>query len=83
MRDKLFAGLQKVYGILMTCSFFAGLIPVIPFVIAIMIGGTTGEAIALFLYKQYYPWVIAVASVAVLVGLLATYVDKSKKNDKK
>lgn len=81
MREKLFSVMQKTYGVLMTISFFAGLLPVIPFVIAIMIGGTAGEAIALFLYNQYYPWVIATASVAVLLGLLATYVGK-KKNDK-
>ena len=79
MRDKLFSVLQKVYGILMTVSFFAGLLPVLLFIVAIIAGGTTGETIALFLYEQYYLWVIAVASLAVLIGLFATYVDKKKK----
>lgn len=68
--------LNKIYGILMTMSFFGGLLPLIPFVIAMVIGGTTGEAIAVFLYKQVYPWIIAFGSIAVLVGLVCTYVDK-------
>jgi len=45
-----------------------------------MIGGAAGEAISLFLYHQYYPWVIAAASAAVLFGLLATYVNKKGKS---
>lgn len=83
MREKFFALLRRAYGILMTCAFFAGLLPVIPFIVAIIIGGTAGEAISLFLYKQYYPGVIATASIAVLVGLLATYVDKRKMREEK
>ena len=62
-------------------SFFAGVLPLIPFVIAIIIGGGeggTGEAIATWLYKQYYPWVIALASIAILIGLVAMYVGKKE-----
>ena len=76
MREKLFNILNKAYGVLMTVSFFGGFLPLIPFVIAIIIGGETGEAIALFLYKQYYPWVILIGSVAVIIGVIAMYVGK-------
>ena len=76
MREKIYNTLNKIYGILMTASFFGGFLPVIPFVIAVIIGGETGEAIALFLYKQYYPWVILVGSVAVITGLIAMYIGK-------
>jgi hypothetical protein len=44
--------LQKIYGITLTVSFFAGLLPLIPFVAAIIIGGGeggTGEAISTWL----------------------------------
>ena len=78
MREKIYKILNKIYGIIMMISFFAGLIPLVPYVIAIIIGGPTGETIALFLYKQVYPWIIAMASVAVLVGLVAMYVGKQK-----
>ncbi len=60
----------------MTTSFFAGFLPLIPFIIAIIIGGQTGSNISSFLYKEYYPWVIIVGSIAILVGLIAMYVGK-------
>ena len=52
MREKVEKILQKLYGVTLTISFFAGLFPLIPFVIAIIIGGGecgeggTGEAIS-------------------------------------
>jgi hypothetical protein len=75
----------------MTVSFFAGILPLLPFLIAIIIGGDTGASISNFLYKDFYPWVIMVGSVAILVGLVAMYVGKveslsvkkSKKKEKK
>lgn len=76
MRKKIFDILNKAYGILMSISFFAGFIPLIPFIFAIIIGGTLGENISVFLYKQYYPWVIIVGSVALVIGLIAMYVGK-------
>lgn len=76
MRKKIFDILNKAYGILMSISFFGGVLPLIPFVIAMIIGGKTGEAIAVFLHKQYYPWVIIAGSVAIVLGLIAMYVGK-------
>lgn len=81
MREKIEKNLQKVYGITLTISFFAGLLPLIPFIIAIIIGGGeggTGEVISTWLYKQYYPRVIALASIAILIGLVAMYVGKKE-----
>jgi len=81
MREKAEKVLQKIYGITLTISFFAGLLPLIPFVIAIIIGGGeggTGEAISTWPYKEYYPWVIALASIAILIGLIAMYVGKKE-----
>lgn len=74
MREKIYSILHKIYGITMTAAFFGGVLPLIPFILAIIIGGSTGEALAQFLYKQYYPWVIALASIAVIIGLIAMYV---------
>lgn len=75
---KLYNALQKLYGAMMFVAFFGGFIPVIPFVAALIIGGETGESIALFLYKQYYPWVIALAALAVVVGLVTMYIGKQQ-----
>ena len=49
MREKIFNVIHKIYGILMTVSFFAGILPLIPFAVALCIGGETGNAIAVFL----------------------------------
>ncbi len=76
MREKLFKIFNKTYGILMSISFFAGFLPLIPFIFAIIVGGKLGESISLFLYKQYYPWVIILGSVAIVVGLIAMYIGK-------
>lgn len=76
MREKIYNVLNQIYGILMSISFFAGLLPVIPFVFAIIVGGELGETIAVFLHKQYYPWVIIVGSIALVIGLLSMYIAK-------
>lgn len=76
MRKKIFEILNKIYGIMMTVSFFGGLLPLLPFLFAIVVGGELGERIAVFLHKQYYPWVIIIGSAAIVVGLVAMYVGK-------
>ena len=63
---------------MMTISFFAGIVPLVPFVVAIAIGGDVGASISIFLYKQYYPCVIILGSVAIIVGLVAIYVGKKE-----
>ena len=76
MREKVFNVLNKIYGTMMMASFFAGIVPLVPFIIAIIIGGPTGETIALFITKKVYPWIIAMAAVAVVIGLVAMYIGK-------
>ncbi len=75
---KIYNILNKIYGILMMISFFAAALPLIPFIIALIIGGATGEAISVFLSTKFYPWVLVLASVAVLVGLVAMYIAKKQ-----
>ena len=76
MRLKIYNVLNKTYGILMTISFFAGIIPLFPFIFAIIVGGSLGESISLFLYNKFYPCVIVLGSVAIIIGLIAMYVGK-------
>lgn len=76
MREKLFHALNKAYGVLMTISFFGGFLPLIPFLFAMVVGGELGETIAVFLHKQYYPYVIGIGSIAIVVGLIAMYIGK-------
>ena len=76
MSKKIYRILNKIYAGLMFTSFFAGFLPVIPFLIALIIGGETGAAIYSFLFADYFPWVIALGSLSVIVGLIAMYVGK-------
>ena len=78
MLKKIHKILNKIYGITLSISFFAGILPIIPFVVAIIIGGETGEKISLFLYNDFYPWVIALASISIVIGLVAMYCAKQK-----
>lgn len=76
MRKKIFKVLNKIYGVMMSVSFFGGVLPLIPFIFAIIVGGELGEKISVFLYKEYYPWIIIIGSLAIVVGLVAMYVGK-------
>ena len=76
MRENVYKFLNRMYGIMMTVSFFGGIIPVIPFVLAIIIGGEFGERLVLFLYTHYYPRVIIVGSLAIIVGYVAMHIGK-------
>ena len=78
MSEKIYKVLKQIYSIMMFAAFFGGVLPLIPFVFAIIIGGSVSEAIALFLYNQYYPCVFALASISILVGLTAMYVGKKQ-----
>ncbi len=79
MREKIYNVLNKIYAAVLMVSFFAGVLPLVAFVVAMIIGGDTGEAIAVFLYKDFYPWVIVGAAVAVWIGWIASYVNPEKK----
>ena len=76
MRKKIFDIFNKIYGVLMTASFFGGVLPLIPFIFAIIVGGELGEKMSLFLYNDYYPWVIISGSIALVFGLIAMYIGK-------
>ncbi len=76
MSKKIYKILTKAYAIMMFVSFFAGFIPVIPFIAALFIGGNVGSNIYSFFFNDYYPWVIALGSISIVVGLIAMYVGK-------
>ncbi len=74
MKERAYQILNRIFGLGLTIAFFAGGLPLFPFLYALIVGGETGESIANFLYKSYYPWVFILASVSVLAGLAAMYV---------
>ena len=81
MGEKITKICRKIYSITILVAFFAGILPLIPYIVAIIIGGSTAEAICHFIYNHYYPWVIALAAVSVLIGLVGMYTGKMIKSE--
>lgn len=79
MREKIYNVLNKVYGATLIVAFFAGVLPLFPFIAALIIGGDVGEAICVFLYKDYYPWVVVASAIAVFIGWISLYFLKNEK----
>lgn len=78
MRQKIYNILNKLYGILMIVSFFAGAVPLLVFIAAIIIGGDTATAMMTFVGEYVYTYIIAAASIAVFIGWIALYVGKKE-----
>ena len=78
MREKIYNILNKIYGVLMTVSFFAGAVPLLVFLVALVIGGPVAESMTVAMKEYVYPYVIAMAALAVLVGWIAMYVGKKE-----
>lgn len=76
MRAKLYQILNKTYGVVMSIAFFGGIIPLPFFFVSLVIGGSVGENMTVFFYNDFYPWVIALASIAIIIGTIAMYIGK-------
>ena len=70
---KIYGIINKIYSLLMSIAFWGGLLPLPGFLLAVILGGSTGERIALFLGNKYYPVVIVMASAAILLGFVGLY----------
>ncbi len=68
--------LNKLFGWGIYICLFAGGLTFFGYLLALLIGGGdggTGQAIAVFLQKQYFPIVIRLASFTVILGLVSMY----------
>ena len=70
--------LSQVFGWGAYVSIFAGAAGFVGFVVALIIGGDTGAAIAIAVKAQWFPLVIKVASVSVGLGLIGMYCGKEE-----
>ena len=70
--------LSYVYGIGIAVSLFAGALSVLGYVAALIIGGETAAEICTFIYKEFYPIIIYLASISILTGLVKMYVAGEK-----
>lgn len=70
--------LLTIFSIGVITTLFAGALAFLGYIVALIIGGETATALCAFIYKQYFPWVIRVCSIAVGFGLVGMYFDKKK-----
>ncbi|MDL2229626.1 hypothetical protein LJC14_05175 [Treponema sp. OttesenSCG-928-L16] len=86
MREKIAAIINKIFGWGIYLCLIAGGLTFFGFVIALIMGGDSGQALAVFLHKKYFPIVIRIASFVILGGLVGMYLNKqqalSMKTDK-
>ncbi len=75
---KISQKLYTVFGWGVCISVFAGALCFLGFVIAIIIGGDTGAAIAVAIKSTCFPWLIKLTSVAVGIGLIGMYLGKDE-----
>ena len=73
-RQKLAKQLNGIFGWGVLITIVAGSLTFFGFIIAMILGGAAGEALAVFIRKQYFPIVICATSVIIGVGLVAMYV---------
>lgn len=71
--EKICDILRIIFGYLIMITLFAGGATFFGYVAALIIGGSTAEIICAFIYKEFIPVIIYIASAAVLFGLLIMY----------
>ena len=65
--------LKLIFGYGIMISLFAGGLTFFGYVVALIIGGSTGTAISTFIYKEIIPIIIYFSVIMVLLGLVAMY----------
>ncbi len=68
MKEKICNFITKIWGIGAFVLTFLGGATVLGFVVALIIGGTVGTSIAVFLYEVFFPYIIVASSVLVIIG---------------
>ncbi len=70
--------LTYIYASGIATALFAGAISIFGYILALIIGGETATAICNFIYKDFYPVIIYLSSVSILIGLVKMYVAGEK-----
>ena len=70
--------LTYAYATGIAIALFAGALSVFGYIAALIIGGETATEICRFIYKDFYPVIIYLSSVSILIGLVKMYVAGEK-----
>ena len=78
IREKIANVLTYIYAVGIAVALFAGALSSIAYLVAMVIGGDTATEICRFVYKDFYPVIIYISSVSILLGLVKMYVAGQK-----
>lgn len=75
--EKLYEVLKSIFSIFLLIAISGGALVFFIFVIALILGGSTGETLAISANEVIMPYFIKSAATAIFAGLLSLYVSKS------
>ena len=81
MRQKIGQAINIIVGWGIYLTLIVGGLAFFGFLLALLIGGGkdgTGQQIALFIQRNFFPIVIRVASFTVILGLIGMYINKEQ-----
>ncbi len=73
-RNKITEVLNTIFGWGIYCVLIAGGLAFFGFLAGIIIGGESATSLAVFLHKQYFPVVIRISSIIIMLGLVSMYI---------
>lgn len=77
MKEKLEKFVTNVFGVFVSIAVMGGVIVFLTYVIGIIIGGDSGTALMVTAWKEWTPYFIKSAAIAVLAGLILFYITKN------
>ena len=78
LAKKISSVLKTIFGYGIMITLFVGGLTFFAYLAALIIGGSTAEAICVFVYKTLFPIVIKVSNIMILLGLVAMYLNGEK-----
>lgn len=75
MKKKIVNILKSIFSVFIILSLFGGSLVFLIFLLAILMGASYGESLALFAYESLIPLLIKFATVGVFSGLIYIYIE--------
>lgn len=75
MKEKIENVIKNIFSISLVTAILGGGVIFLMFVLALIIGGGTGEMLATSAADKIMPYFIRLASIAVLAGLVSIYIN--------
>lgn len=77
-KEKIISLLNIIFGLGIYLTVFAGGLTFLGFIGAILIGGATGELIAVSIQKYIFPIIIKFSSLSIGIGMLSMYISNEQ-----